>query len=258
MRLRLLAIAVLFLGTGSGWAQAPFQYVISNVADIPQGSTHNIRISFSYVSGTNWLSAEGLNALDFGLRMVNPVNGSVSTVNAVPTIGTTIPPNDIAYNTGFSSAQAAYGPSNGLFESVTGFTNVVGFSLVAPGATGVGIGSSTVFIADIRLRGDVMGPVTLQAFVLRPSLLSAPEFPDGQTFTSTFKDLGLSPGQGGFGPLDAGFATFNVIASVPEPGTWAFIILSGASGLAGLNWYRKRRLAQANQQFAMLEEGVID
>ncbi len=260
MKQKSFVMMILLVLPTSIWAQAGlFTFNITNVADIPLGGTNTIRISFSYVSGTNWLSAEGINTLDVGIRMVNPITGSVSTVNAVPTIGPATPPSDIGYNIGFNGAQAAYAPSNGFFESVAGYTNVVGFSLAASGSTGVGTGSSSLFLADIRLRGDVLGQVQLQAYFLNPSRatdINDPFFPDGQIYTSQFKDLGTLA-DGGFGQTDAGFATF-FVTSVPEPTTWALIILSFASGVAGIVWYRRRQLQLANNQLQLAEEGLVE
>ena len=49
-----------------------------------------------------------------------------------------------------------------------------------------------------------------------------------------------------------------LVTSVPEPTTWALIILSFASGIAGIVWYRRRQVQLANTQLQLAEEGLAE
>jgi hypothetical protein len=252
MRIWALAVSLLLIIPNQLLAQSPFAFSITNVGDIPLGGSHVFRINLTALSPTSYLFSEGLNSIDFGLRMKVlppiPPAGSVSTVNAVPTIGTSVT-DDIQINPAFPVGTFTFAYQGVALDTISGYTNIVGFSLAAP--FGFGLQSATsVFIADIRLQGDILGAIELQAFTAFPSQAGDP-VPNGNIFT-TARDIGVAP----FGPTDPGIANFNVIAAIPEPTTWALIILSIASGIGGLVYFKRHHLQSAEKQLQLAQEGA--
>ena len=219
----------------------------SNATDpVNVGASKTISISLSYVNGSggvNYLNTEGLRATRILLRRNNASVGNIAISNPVMD-------GDIFVNNAFNNRLVS---NSGTV--MTGYTNLVGFTGFFNPANGIfTTGSTPILMGSFTVTGSTPGLVTLR--------FSLPVFTNVNDFSSDTPGFITSNSGTGrdlqqFFPSNFIDATFNVI-SVPEPATWAMIFLSIAAGVAGIVWYRKHRLAQANNQLAMAEAGMIE
>ncbi|MFT3883718.1 MAG: hypothetical protein QM703_29325 [Gemmatales bacterium] len=233
---------------------AQYELVITNVADIPLTQSHTVSVGIRWNgTGTNDLFNNGINGAAFGLRIVN----SGSTVAALkltapPYSSTTSPSNtEVLKNSLFTNPQTNRGPtsSSGFFTNVSGTTKILGTFISVNGTNGIkpanALSGTILPLADFILYASdtVTGPIILQAGFLQTPLTTNFVYGDpatGQPFDSLIAN---------------GLATFNVIA-IPEPTTWAMIILSIASGVGGLVYFKRHHLHSAEKQLAVAQEGV--
>lgn len=252
--------------SGKVIAQTPlYSLTFTNITDVPTGSDHFVTLNLRWngtasaipgvpnpLFGTPPIGGNyGVQGAGVAIRVYNGVGagpGSV-TVSAVPANGT-----DVALGAGFSAStlnilDTAY---LDLIAQVPNFgINLLGAAFGTGSGAGVSAPiSSTTYdlpLVSFRITGAALGSLTIQA-----------NLDDLDSSPSNFTYGSPASGQAFADLITPGTATFNVISAVPEPTTWALIILSIASGIAGLVYYKRHYMQSAEKQLALAQEGEVE
>jgi PEP-CTERM motif len=151
-------------------------------------------------------------------------------------------PNVFVSSPGYTNFGAAVGTTTQFILTANGDEDLLAGSLAAP-ATAIGF--------DAFFNG--LGPLTLSVFGLGHSLLGSTTFASGNDpatnladkgylgFSSTTPIFGFEFNSTLGGRLNTGFTNISIAGSVPEPSTWAMMIL-GFAGIGFMGYRRKNKM----------------
>lgn len=244
------------------YAQTPiYSFSFTNIADIPSGNSHLVTVNIRWNGTPSGFSGVpnplfGTTGSNYGVQGGGvAIRISTGSVGSVVTAMTPVYGTDVTVASGFNSALTTMYSKDDLdlFNvQVPNYDNLIGATMTSTSApAGVNVGSSAANVdlplVTFRITGLGLGSVTIQA-----------NLDDLEASPTNFVYGSPASGQPFADLISPGTATFNVIAAVPEPATWAMIILSITAGIGGIVYYRHQRLSQANHQLAMLEESATE